>query len=434
MRPMVSCWAMTQRRLEYMPLDELKGAPRNPKRHSSDIPVSIGRFGYTEPIVLDERTGRMVAGHGRRTALMQMRAAKQEPPEGVQVHESGQWLVPVLRGWSSRSDTEADAYLLASNRLTEAGGWENAELDKLLLELHEQDALHGLGFDSAYLTELLDSAAKPVRQTDPDELPPPGPVRVQPGELWLLGEHRIICGSSTEPAVVDRVMAGELAHICWTDPPYNLAYEGGTRNKFGGNKKRAAIANDDLGSSFAAFLTDAVAQIWRVSRPGAHVYVAMNTNELSTLDVALKGIGFHWSSTLIWVKESFTLCQKDYHAQFEAIWYGWRGDGPRLRPLEDRTQSDVWPIARPKRSDEHPTMKPVELITRALKNSSLRGDLVFEPFSGSGSTLIACEETGRRCRAVELEPKYVQVAIDRWEALTGKRAVREPLPAQAVGA
>lgn len=157
------------------------------------------------------------------------------------------------------------------------------------------------------------------------------------------------------------------------------------------------------------------------TKPGAAIYMAMSAQEWPTIDRALRETGFHWSSTIIWSKDTLVLSRKDYHTQYEPIWYGWSGDGARLHPLRDRKQSDLRNIPRPKRSDEHPTMKPVELIARALRNSSSRKALVFEPFSGSGSTLIACEVTGRVCRAIELDPAYVQVAIERWERFTGRR-------------
>lgn len=405
-----------------MAIEDLQPAARNPKKHASQqVQKSIGRFGFTEPIVLDERTMRLVAGHGRREALLEMQKAGQEAPEGVRV-EDGKWMAPVLRGWSSRSDTEAEAYLLASNRLTELGGWEETSLAQILAELEEMDALDGVGFDNDYITKLLDEAAPKVGATDPDDVPevPEGKaVYVRAGDIYILGEHRIICGSSTERADVDRVMGGELASICWTDPPWNVAY--GEAN---GSDKHTAIANDDLGDAFPGFCAAFCGEISRVLRQGAPVYMAMSAQEWPTIHGALVSMGMHWSSTIIWVKDSLVLSRKDYHTQYEPIWYGWKEGAARLVELEDRTQSDVWNIDRPKKSDEHPTMKPVELIVRSLKNSSKRGDIVFEPFSGSGSTLMACEQTGRRCRAIELEPKYVQVAIERWEAFTGKKAVR----------
>lgn len=410
--------------LEYLPLTGLQGALRNPKLHSGDIGKSISRFGYVEPIVLDERTQRLVAGHGRRDSLSSMKAAGQAAPSGIRVN-GDEWLVPVMRGWASRSDTEAEAYLLASNRLTEVGGWDNNSLVELLQELEAADALEGIGFDAAALTELLDAAGPKDGNSDVEEVPEVDDkdIYVNLGDTYRLGQHLITCGDSTKGEDVDRVMRGDAAHICWTDPPWNVAY-GKSTNPAGWSGKHDEIANDNLGEDFGPFVAAFTAEMKRVMYPGAMLYMAMSAQEWPTIGRILGEFEFKWSSTIIWAKDSLVLSRKDYHTQYEPIWYGWRGDAARLHPLEDRKQSDVWEIPRPKRSDEHPTMKPVQLITRALENSSKRGDIVYEPFSGSGSTLLACEQTGRACRAVELMPKYVQVAIERWEKFTGAKAER----------
>ena len=232
--------------------------------------------------------------------------------------------------------------------------------------------------------------------------------------------HRLLCGDSTIGEHVQRLMAGARVAWCWTDPPWNVAYGASDHPTW----KSREILNDNLGDKFPAFCRAFIDQIKASVLPGAMLYMAMSAQEWPTIHCALSVAGFHWSSTIIWAKDSLVLSRKDYHTQYEPIWYGWNGEGPRLCPLEDRKQSDLWSIARPKRSDEHPTMKPVELVERSLLNSSKPGDLVYEPFSGSGSTLIAAEKTGRRCRAIELEPKYVQVAIERWEKFTGRKATK----------
>lgn len=412
-------------RIDYLAVDDLEDANRNPKAHAGEeVQRSMGRFGYVEPIVIDERTMRLVAGHGRKEALLAMKKSGTNPPNGIRIDEDGRWLVPVMRGWRSNSDQEADAYLLASNRLTEVGGWHDGALGEILAELRDADALDGLGFDNEFVSKLLDGPPKGGK-TDPDDVPdePTGPLRVELGDVWLLGDHRIICEDCTNADVVDHLLKGEKPRMCWTDPPWNVAY-GETGNPAGWSKKHKPIANDNLGERFPDFCRDFIRQIARALVPGGQLYMAMSAQEWPTIHGALTAAGFHWSSTIIWSKDSLVLSRKDYHTQYEPVWYGWKDGAARLVPLEDRTQSDVWPIDRPKRSDAHPTMKPVELITRSLKNSSLLGDVVFEPFSGSGSTLIACEQTGRKCRAIELEPKYVQVAIERWEAFTGRIATK----------
>jgi DNA modification methylase len=412
---------MSQLRIEYVPLSSLQIAARNPKKHALDqLGGSISRFGYVEPIIIDERTGRMVAGHGRRETLLRMRDSGEQPPTGV-TQKDNDWFVPVVRGWASKSDKDAEAYLLASNRHVELGGWDDPELAKLLQEID----LEGTGFTQDDLIELLDATAEPVElQGDPDEVPDEpddANVYVVKGDLYRLGKHLILCGDSTDPEHVRALMGDQFADICWTDPPWNVAYGKSDHPSY----KKREIANDDLGAAFPGFCAAFCASIKAATKPGAALYMAMSAQEWPTIDGALRHVGFHWSATVIWAKDSLVLGRGDYHRQYEPIWYGWNEDAPRLHPLEDRKQSDLWNIPRPKRSEEHPTMKPVELVVRSLQNSSSHGAIVFEPFSGSGTTLVACEQTHRVCRAIELEPKYVQVAIDRWQSLTGKKAVRE---------
>jgi DNA modification methylase len=411
---------VADRRIEYLPLEGIEGALRNPKLHAlGDLGVSIGGHGLVEVPTLDERTGRLVAGHGRIEALRARKAAGEAPPGGVRVDEGGKWLVPVLRGWASATDAQAENYLVASNQLTTAGGWDTSGLTDILRDLAKNDSLEGLGFNAGELERLLTEQPS-GSLADPDDVPPvPKKVWVETGMMFQLGRHRIVCGDSTNSDVAARLMESEKADVCWTDPPWNVAY-GESDVPGGWSKKHAPIENDNLGDAFPGFCAAFVSVIHEFTNPGAALYMAMSAQEWPTIDGALRHEGFHWSSTLIWGKDSLVLSRKDYHTQYEPIWYGWNGDGARLHPLRDRKQSDLWNIPRPKRSDEHPTMKPVELIARALRNSSGRRSVVFEPFSGSGSTIIACEVTGRQCRAIELSPAYVQVALERWSRFTGR--------------
>jgi DNA modification methylase len=216
-------------------------------------------------------------------------------------------------------------------------------------------------------------------------------------------------------------MQGTRASICFTDPPWNVAYGSSHNPKW----KTRQITNDDLGKDFPAFCESFCGNIKKATTPGAAVYMVMSAQEWPVIDSTLRDSGFHWSSTIIWAKDSLVLSRKDYHTQYEPIWYGWNGAAARLYPLRDRQQSDLWSIARPRRSDEHPTTKPVALVARALLNSSRARDVVFEPFAGSGSTLVACEQTNRTCYAIELEPRYVDVVCRRFYNLTGISPVRE---------
>lgn len=407
------------RRVEYVALDEIRAADVNPKQHDiGEICASIIRQGFVEPPVVDERTGKLVAGHGRLEALAAMQKQGTAAPAGIQVLQ-GRWFAPVVRGWASKDEAAARAYLVSSNRLVELGGWHDEALTRLLAEMAKEspDALVGTGFDVDDAERRLWALEKDQIDTAAlDVVPELRPTNVKSGDMIELGDHRIICGDSTDVTVVSRLMGGEKADICWTDPPWNVAY--GQRTK----KKRKAIVNDDLGDAFAEFISKTATAIAGTLRAGGGLYLAMSPQEFALVHRALVGAGHHWSSTIIWAKDSLVIGRKDYHPQYEPIWYGWREGAPRAVPVVDRKQSDLWSIPRPRVSEEHPTMKPVELVLRALMNSSKPGALVFEPFSGSGTTIIASEQAGRRCRAIELDPQYVQVAVDRWEKMTGKKA------------
>ncbi|MDX9955714.1 MAG: site-specific DNA-methyltransferase, partial [Anaerolineae bacterium] len=189
--------------------------------------------------------------------------------------------------------------------------------------------------------------------------------------------------------------------------------------------KKRQINNDNLGEQFIIFVELFVAQLWRATVPGAVIYAVMGGEEWPVIDSELRKIGFHWSSTIVWVKDQMVLSRKDYHAQYEPIWYGWKSDAPRVCEVPDRKQSDTWFIDRPRKSEEHPMMKPLELVERAILNSSQPGDIVLDLFSGSGTTLAACERTGRVCYAMDNDPKYIAVGLERWHVMTGQRPVLE---------
>ena len=407
------------RRIEYLSLTKITPAIRNPKAHRLDqIGASMQRFGYTEPVILDERTGRLVAGHGRCEELQALKDAGEPAPDGIEV-EGDEWKVPVTRGWSSKDDKEAEAYIIASNKLVEAGGWDDDMLAKMFADGFN---IAGTGMTSEEIDAIVKHANEKEPPKDLDEVPPTPVTPVSKlGDVWILGAHRIFCGSSTDTTTVLALLDGVRADMSWTDPPWNVAY-GKTRNPAGWAKRDRQIQNDNLGDKFGAFVDEFNSTIFQACKPGAPLYMAMSAQEWPTIDRSLRETGFHWSSTIIWAKDSLVLSRKDYHTQYEPVWYGWRDDAPRLMTVKDRTQSDLWTIPRPKKSEEHPTMKPVELVARAIRNSCPVGGLVFEPFSGSGTTIVACEETKRACFAIELDPKYVDVAVLRWQQLTGKLA------------
>lgn len=419
------------RRIDYLPLDDIAPAPRNPKRHDgAAIRASIARFGFATPALRDERTGRLVVGHGRTEALRAMRADGEQPPAGVHTAPDGTWLVPVVTGWASRSDAEAEAYLVADNRHTELGGWDNEELAELLADLQEfdPDLVDATGWDLAGLDELLAESLVtelPPALNNPDDAPPPptDPIS-KPGDVWRLGRHRVLCGDSADVAAVEAMLAGNRADCMWTDPPYGVEYVGKTKD--------ALTIQNDGAIGLADLLAGAFAVATVALRPGAPFYIAHPPGALSlTFAQAILDAGWSLRQQLVWVKNSFALGHNDYHYRHEPVWMGYTagGTGRRGRGGDgwhgDDAQDSVFEVPKPARNGDHPTMKPVDLITAMLRNSCPPGGLVFEPFGGSGSTLIAAHQLGMRAAAVELDPRYVDVIVRRWVEAAGQDAVRD---------
>lgn len=401
-------------RLEPVVLDELRSALRNPKQHALEpLSASLAEHGAVEPPALDERTGRLVAGHGRVEALRLMRERGEPPPAGVLVDEAGVWRVPVLRGWSSRDDAEAERYLARSNRLTELGGWDDSMLRELLAEQPRDFAL-----------DLDWGAVKEWKLADPDDAPePPAEPVSKLGDVWTLGDHALLCGSCEDLGVG---MGDERARLLVTDPPYGVSYVGSLSVQIKTSRAaRDAIAGDESTADFFERLTGWLRAIRALLAPGASYYVfAASCAELSHASLsALLAAGFPLRQQLVWVKDAFVLGRSDYHYRHESIAYGWL-DGAAHHRVEDRTECSVWEAKRPNRSALHPTMKPVELYARAMRNSSARGDLVLEPFAGSGTALVAAEQEGRRVVASEVSPAYCDVIVERWQQLTGGKARR----------
>jgi DNA modification methylase len=405
--------------IDYMPLVDVEGATRNPKKHAAGIADAIGRFGYADGVILDERTGRLVAGHGRVETLRAMEAAGETPPDGVEVSKAG-WLLPVQRGWSSRSDKEAEAFLVAHNRLTEEGGWDDVALLELLDQFDDEE-LAGMGVDEAYLDELaerVDELSEPEIPEGEDAgagEPPADPVS-QRGEIYALGPHRIMCGDSTSAEDVEALLGGEKADLVWTDPPYGVAIgaNGGSLGKRQNDNSRT-IANDNLGFEGTEDLwSKALGEAAKATKPGAVCYAACPIGDmLPSVLSGYRSSGFVFSSLLVWVKDRFALGRGDMHRRHEGILYGWKRDAAHYFTPE-RTHDDVFEIPRPSRSEDHPTMKPPELIEQHLSNSSKTGWIVYDPFLGSGTTLIAAAKTGRTCYGMEISPAYCDVIRKRW--------------------
>jgi DNA modification methylase len=399
----------------------------NPKRH--DIPrivASIKRYGFVIPPCVCSTSRVLTAGHGRLEALRALRDAGEGAPRGIQVDEAtGEWLVPV-RLYPFRDERERDDYLIADNKLTEAGGWDDDELRRYFAG-RGPDLLDSVGYSLDEYNKLMSGfRVRPAK--DADEAPPlPKTPVSRVGELWTCGEHRLAIGDSTDAAVLARALDGAQAQIAWTDPPYNIEVVGGHRELPAHERKKRGgkvIANDALGVNFGPFMEQVSDRCWTSLVPGGALYVAMSSREWPLVDDALRRRGFHWASSIIWAKDSFILSNSDYHPQYEAIWYGWRGDAARIRPAAARDVGDVWQIPRPRANKDHPTQKPVDLVVRSLHHTSRHGDLVLDPFGGSGTTMIAAEQTGRRAALVELDPCYADVIIQRFEEYSGKKAVR----------
>jgi len=361
------------------------------------IAASIAEFGFVNPILVGPDNV-IIAGHARVLAARKLTLTE----------------VPVIV-LGHLSETQRRALVIADNRLALSAGWDEDMLRVELDALREDEFdLDLLGFTGDELEDLLrdaDSAAPGL--TDEDAVPeaPEAAVTV-PGDVWILSDHRLMCADATSMEAVQTVLAGGLADMTFIDPPYNVDYEGKTA-------KKLKIGNDALGGKFYEFLRESCANVLAVTK-GA-VYICMSSSELHTLYQAFTDAGGHWSTFVIWAKHHFTLGRSDYQRQYEPILYGWR-KGTDHFWCGARDQGDIWFIKRPASSQEHPTMKPVELVERAIRNSSKTRDTVLDVFGGSGTTLIACEKSRRQARVIELEPKYCDVAITRWEKFSGGTA------------
>ncbi|WP_295496889.1 site-specific DNA-methyltransferase [uncultured Ralstonia sp.] len=390
------------------PVEALIPYARNAKRHSdtqvAQIAASIREFGWGAPILVDGQNN-VIAGHGRLLAARKL----------------GMTEVPVVP-MDHLTDTQRRALILADNKIGENAAWDEDLLGLELAELNaagfnlalagftpeEWDAL--IAGDEASKEGLTDENEAPEVETEPVS---------RPGDLWLLGEHKLLCGDATQAEPYRTLLGEELADMVFTDPPYNVNYANTAKDKLRGTNR--PILNDNLGEAFEAFLTAACQNLLEVTK-GA-VYIAMSSSELDTLQSAFRAAGGRWSTFIIWAKNTFTLGRSDYQRQYEPILYGWR-DGADHFWCGARDQGDVWQIKKPAKNDLHPTMKPVELVERAVRNSSKTRDIVLDPFGGSGSTLIACEKAGRRARLIELDPKYVDVIVKRWQNWSGLQAIR----------
>lgn len=391
--------------IEQLPLAELKAYDRNSRTHDKKqiqaVADSIKEFGFTNPLLVrDDNT--IIAGHGR------LQAAKL----------LGLETVPCIR-LAHLTPEQARAYVIADNALAEQAGWDDAILKLEISDLQSSGYnLDLLGLDN--LDKLLAGMPGAAGLTDPDEVPPPPEEPIsKPGDIWQLGRHRIMCGSSTDASNVQALLGGGKPHLMVTDPPYGVEYDPDWRNRADrangkpyGASAIGLVSNDDKADwreAWALFPGD-VAYVWHAS---------IHTNVVAD---SLEVCGFERRALIVWAKNNICISRGHYHHKHEPCWYvvkkgatgHWQGD---------RKQTTLWDIDKPLKSETgHGTQKPIECMLKPIQNNSLVGDSIYEPFSGSGTTLIACEESGRICYAMELNPAYVDVAVKRWENFTGKKA------------
>jgi DNA modification methylase len=391
--------------VERRPVDSLVGYARNARTHSpaqiDQIAASIREWGWTMPVLIDEAGG-LIAGHGRLLAAQRLGLA--EVP------------VMVARGWT---DAQRRAYVLADNRIALNAGWDEAMLAVELSDLAAGEFDMSLvGFSVDELAAL--TAEHTAGLTDPDDAPAPpiDPVSVL-GDVWLLGgRHRLVCGDSTDPLVVEKALNGVRPHLMVTDPPYGVNYDPSWRNKAGVSSSRrlGTVENDDRADWREA---------WALF-PGGVAYVWHGALHAPTVAESLVAAGFEIRAQIVWAKDALVLGRGHYHWQHEPCWYAVRKTATG-HWAGDRKQTTLWKIASRGQDAEtvHGTQKPVECMRRPIENNSSPGQAVFDPFLGSGTTLISCELSGRACHAIELSPQYVDVGIIRWQNFSGQQATLE---------
>ena len=396
-------------KIQVWPIGDLIPYEHNSRTHSPEqiaqVVKSIREFGWTCPILVGEDRV-IIAGHARLVAARELKMTE----------------VPVI-ALPHLNEAQRRALVIADNRIAANAGWDEAMLRDEIQGLQVEDFdLEVLGFSQDELDALLEDPEEAAAgHTDEDAAPEvPETAVTVPGDVWVLGEHRLLCGDSTQIESVEKVLAGGLADMVFCDPPYNVNYGATMKDKLRGKDRK--IANDNLGNDFEKFLYDACVNILVVAK-GA-VYICMSSSELHTLEKAFREAGGHWSTFVIWAKNTFTMGRSDYQRQYEPILYGWK-EGTDHFWCGARDQGDIWFIKKPHVNDLHPTMKPVELVERAVRNSSKTRDTVLDPFGGSGTTLIACERTRRQARLIEMEPKYCDVIARRWQEHTGQMATLE---------
>ena len=406
-------------KIEWQSVDRLIPYAKNARTHSDEqvaqIAGSIKEFGFNNPVLVDKDNS-VIAGHGRLMAARKLGMDK----------------VPVVQ-LGHMTEAQRKAYVLADNRIALNSGWDTGMLSLELQDLKDDIDLSLLGFDPDELDALLNPVEETEGLTDEDAVPDaPDEPKTKLGDIYILGNHRLMCGDSTSITDVDKLMDGNKADMVFTDPPYGMSYGGGRaqgenvkfKNRSGGIKSHGMILGDDkTGDDLIQLIRDALASAVATTKAGASFYVCFPWRTYSEFEAAMNQCGLKTSACIVWDKKSIGLGLSNYRPQHEFIFYS-KGDSW----YGDKAQSDVWYMSRGATGKYvHPTQKPVEIVEKAINNSSKSGDIILDVFGGSGSTLIAAEKIGRCARLMELDPKYCDVIVQRWEEFTGKKAVLSEL-------
>lgn len=384
-------------KIEKISIDKIEPYKDNAKLHPPEqieqIKKSIQEFGNNDPIAIDEKNV-IIEGHGRYEALKKL----------------GFKEVEVIK-LTHLNDQQKKAYILAHNKLTMNTGFDFDILDLELSKITDFD-MSDFGFDE------IDLSIDEIKEIIEDEVPDtPKEPKSKLGDIYRLGEHRLMCGDSTNMNDIEKLMNGQKADVLITDPPYNVNYEGKTKDAL--KIKNDKMSNDD----FKQFLVDAFSAADSVMKQGAAFYIWHSDSEGHNFRRACFDVGWQVRQCLIWNKNSMVMGRQDYQWKHEPCLYGWKSGASHLW-TSDRKQTTVIDYNKPSRNGEHPTMKPVGLFDYQIKNNTNIDDIVLDTFGGSGTSIIACEQNGRKCYTMELDPKYVDVIINRWETLTGKKALK----------
>lgn len=388
--------------IEKINIEQLLPYAKNSRTHDdaqvAQLAASIKEFGFNNPVLVDGE-GTIIAGHGRVMAARKL----------------GLNEVPAIK-LGHLTENQKKAYIIADNRLALNAGWDTEMLTLEIKDLQSEDFdLSLMGFDEEELAKLLEPEIVDGL-TDPDAVPDvPEEPKTKPGDIYQLGNHRLMCGDSTSQTDMEKLCGEQLVDMWITDPPYNVAYEGKTKDAM-------TIQNDSMGDNqFREFLRDSYVTADTVMKHGAVFYIWHADSEGYNFRGAATDAGWVVRQCLIWKKSSMVMGRQDYHWKHEPCLYGWK-DGAGHLWASDRKQTTILEFDRPNRNGEHPTMKPVELFEYQILNNTKGSDVVLDSFGGSGTTIIACEKSGRNARVMELDPKYCDVIVKRWEEFTGQTA------------